>query len=159
MGRRSGFGSAAVPGAYDMDKIRIESFGELFSDVARAVEETDRAVHVALEHQHSSRWHSASTAPYNYDLELRVTEDGVTTTLPFPCRHTNADEWINVDLGVPLQIRPVEWRAWQHSQLPHPYQSSILGPEGWAVRRREQWSGCHEDTNSNQAPSIVNPEA
>jgi hypothetical protein len=99
----------------------------------------DRAVHAALEHHHLARWHPASTAPYNQDLELRVSEDGTITVMPFPCRHTNEDEWINVDLGVPLQIQPVEWRAWQQSKSPHPHQSSIFAPETSATRRREQW--------------------
>ena len=115
----------------------------LVSDVARAFHQTDRAVHAALGHHHLSRWHPASTAPYNQDLELRVSEDGTTTTMPFPCRHTNEDEWINVDLGVPLQIQPVEWRAWQQSKSPHPHQSSIFAPETSAIRRREQWGRMH----------------
>ena len=92
-----------------MSKIGIESLGEhLLSDVARAIRETDRAMQSALERQHLSHWHPASTAPYNHDLELRVDEDGITSVLPFPCRHTNEDEWINVDLGTSLQIKPVE---------------------------------------------------
>jgi hypothetical protein len=134
-----------------MSKIGIENLGEhLLSDVADVIKEADRAVHAALERQHLSHWRPASTAPYNQDLELRVVEDGATSALPFLCRHTNADEWINVDLGVPLQIRPVEWRAWLHGKSPRPYQSSILGPEGSALHRREQWGGLREDTNSNQ---------
>lgn len=110
-----------------MSKTGIEKFREhLVSDVARAIQQTDRAVHAALEHHHLSRWHPASTAPYNQDLELRVSEDGTITTMPFPCRRTNKDEWINVDLGVPVQIQPIEWRAWQQSKSPHPHQSSIF---------------------------------
>jgi len=92
-----------------------------------------------------SRRHPASTAPYNQDLELRVAEDGATTTMPFPCRHTNEDEWINVDLGVRLQIEPVEWRAWQQSKSPHPHQSWIFALDEAAMRRREQWGGCHAE--------------
>ena len=124
--------------------------GHLLSDVARAIQETDRAVHAVLERQHLSHWRPASTAPYNKDLEIRVTEDGITSALPFPCRHTNGGEWINVDLGVPLQIQPVEWRTWQRSKSPAPHPSSIFGPEASAVRRREKWGGCHEDTNNGQ---------
>ena len=55
--------------------------------------------------------------------------------MPFPCRHTNADEWINVDLGVPLKIEPLEWRAWQRSKSPQPHQSSIYAPAASAARR------------------------
>ena len=98
-----------------------------------------------------SRWHPASTAPYNQDLELRVKEDGATTTMPFPCRHTNEDEWINVDLGVPMQIQPVGWRAWQQSKSPHPHQSSIFAPETSAARRLEQWGRLHELQNGVRA--------
>jgi len=116
-----------------MSKRGIEKFGgHLVSDV------TDRAVHAALDRHQSSRWRPASTAPYNQDLELRVSEDGAIMTMPFPCRHTNEDEWINVDLGVPLQIQPVEWRAWQQSKSPHPHQSSIFAPRTSAARRLEQ---------------------
>ena len=43
----------------------------------------------------------------------------------FPCRQTNAGEWINVDLGSRAQMQPVEWRVWQHSQSPHPYRSPV----------------------------------
>lgn len=122
-----------------MSKSGIEKFGEyLVSDVAGVVQRTDRAIHAALEHHHLSRWHPVSTAPYNQDLELRVTEDGTIATMPFPCRHTNEDEWINVDLGVPLQIEPVEWRAWQQSQSPHPHQSSIFARDTSSTRGREQ---------------------
>jgi hypothetical protein len=114
----------------------FEKFAEhLVSDVARVIWKTDETLHAALEQHHLSRWHPASTAPYNQDLELRVAEDGRKTTMPFPCRHTNADEWINVDLGVPLKIEPVEWRAWQRSKSPQPHQSSIYASEASAARR------------------------
>lgn len=117
------------------------------SDATSIIREADRAVHAALERQHLSRWHPVSTAPYNQDLEIRVIEDGITTLLPFPCRHTNGGEWINVDLGVPLQIQPIEWRAWQKSKSPHPHQSSIFDPDGSAARRKEKWGGCHQDVS------------
>jgi hypothetical protein len=57
--------------------------------------------------------------------------------MPFPCRHTNKDEWINVDLGVPVQIQPVEWRAWQQSKSPH--QLSFFARVTKASRRLAQW--------------------
>ena len=98
-----------------------------------------------------SRWHPASTAPYNQDLELRVKEDGTTTIMPFPCRHTNEDEWINVDLGIPMQIQPLEWRAWQQSKSPRPHQSSIFAPEASAGRRLQQWGRLHEHKNGVRA--------
>ncbi len=145
-----------ISGSGVMSKTGIENLGEhLLSDVAAVIKEADRVVHAALERQHLSHWHPVSTAPYNQDLELRVIEDGMMATLPFPCRHTNAEEWINVDLGVTLRIKPVEWRAWLQGQSPHPHQSSILGPEGSEIRRREQWGGCHANIN----PSLDQSEA
>lgn len=143
-------------GLDDMRKKAFEKFGaHLVSDVSRVIRGTDRAVHAALEHHHLSRWHPASTAPYNQDLELRVTEDGAVTTMPFPCRHTNEDEWINVDLGVPLRIQPVEWRAWQQSKPPHPHQSSIFAPGTSAARRLEQrgWPPERQDNAEGDLPS------
>jgi hypothetical protein len=143
-----------------MSKTGIGKIGEhLVSDVARAIQETDRAVHAALEHHQLSRWHPASTAPYNQDLELRVSEDGTVTTMPFPCRQTNKDGWINVDLGVPLQIQPVEWRAWQQSKSPHPHQSSIFAPEKSAARRLGQWGRMHRRSNDVEGYLPTEPEA
>jgi hypothetical protein len=137
-----------------MSKIGIECLGEhLLSGVAGAIKGTDRAVQVALERQHLSHWHPASTAPYNKDLELNVSEDGITTTLPFPCLHTNGDDWINVDLGTPLRISPVEWRPWQQLKSPHPYQTSIFVKERSASHRQEQWGGCHGATSANRNQS------
>jgi hypothetical protein len=91
-------------------------------------------------HWHSSRWHPASTAPCNQDIELRIVEDGSTITLPFPCRQTNEGEWINVDLGTSMQIRPVSWRVWRHSKSPHPHHSLIKGNERPALHHREHWT-------------------
>ena len=136
--------SQSVQGLRQMRKSGLEKFGEhLASDVARVLHGTDRAIHAALGHHQLSRWHPASTAPYNQDLELRVNEDGTIATMPFPCRHTNGDEWINVDLGVPLKIHPVEWRAWQQSKSPHPHQSSIFAPRASAAHRLKQWGRLH----------------
>ena len=60
--------------------------------------------------------------PFNRDLELRAVVSGEIKTLKFPCRQTNAG---NADLGLPVQIQPVEWRVWQHGQFPHPYFSAV----------------------------------
>jgi hypothetical protein len=116
----------------------------------------ENAVH-AVHHQ-LSRWRPASTAPYNQDLELRVSEDGTIATMPFPCRHTNEDEWINVDLGVPLKIQPVEWRTWQQTKSPYPHQSSIFAPKASAARRRELWgrSRGSQDEGRGDLPSKPN---
>jgi hypothetical protein len=144
----------------EMGKVRTGWFGEhLLSDLARAIKEADSTVRAALEREHSWHWRRASTAPYNQDLELRVTEDGSTHMLPFPCRRTNADQWINVDLGAPLQIQPVEWRAWLRRKSPHPHQSSIFGSDGLAVYRWEKWRGVHEAADAIQGSLKGEPEA
>jgi hypothetical protein len=68
----------------------------------------------------SHPWHPISTAPCNRGVELRVRERTAISTLEFPCRQTNAGDWINCDFGTPINIQPVEWRAWQHGHSPPP---------------------------------------
>jgi hypothetical protein len=69
-------------------------------------------------HFRSHPWHPISTAPCNRGVELRVREGTAVSTLEFPCRQTNAGDWINCDFGTPINIQPVEWRAWQHGHSP-----------------------------------------
>jgi hypothetical protein len=71
-------------------------------------------------HFRSHPWHPISTAPCNRGVELRVREGKAISTLEFPCRQTNAGDWINCDFGTPINIQPVEWRAWQHGHSPQP---------------------------------------
>jgi hypothetical protein len=66
-------------------------------------------------HRHSHHWRPISTAPCNRDVELRVSKGTAISTLEFPCRQTNAGDWINGDLRTPIRVHPVEWRVWQHS--------------------------------------------
>jgi hypothetical protein len=68
----------------------------------------------------SHPWHPISTAPCNRGVELRVREGTAISTLEFPCQQTNAGDWINCDFGTPINIQPVEWRAWQHGHSPQP---------------------------------------
>ena len=77
----------------------------------------------------SHPWHPISTAPCNRGVELRVREGTAISTLEFPCRQTNAGDWINCDFGTPINIQPVEWRAWQHGHAPQP-QSPKLNTRG-----------------------------
>jgi hypothetical protein len=70
-------------------------------------------------HFRSHPWHPISTAPCNRGIELRVREGTAVSTLEFPCRQTNAGDWINCDFGTPINIQPVEWRAW-HGHSPQP---------------------------------------
>ena len=77
-------------------------------------------------HFRSHPWHPISTAPCNRGVELRVREGTAVSTLEFPCQQTNAGEWINCDLGTPIKIRPVEWRAWHgHSPQPQSLQVNV----------------------------------
>jgi hypothetical protein len=76
-------------------------------------------------HFRSHPWHPISTAPCNRGVELRVREGTAISTLEFPCRQTNAGDWINCDFGTPINIQPVEWRAWQHGHSPQPQSPQI----------------------------------
>jgi len=93
------------------------------------------AFHFRLQH-----WHPISTAPYNRDIELRVAEGTAISTLEFPCRQTNAGDWINSDFGTPIKIRPVEWRAWRYGQSlqPQPQPVKIKGRLAAAPRRGQR---------------------
>jgi hypothetical protein len=88
------------------------------SSLERVIEVADRKIHDLILRHHLSHWHPISTAPCNQNLELRVDDGNAVNTLPFPCLRANNDEWIDVDLGVRIQIQPVSWRVWQHSVSP-----------------------------------------
>ncbi len=76
----------------------------------------------------SHPWHPISTAPCNRGVELRVREGRAISTLEFPCQQTNAGDWINCDFGTPINIQPVEWRAWHgHSPQPQSLQVNTRG--------------------------------
>jgi hypothetical protein len=77
----------------------------------------------------SHPWHPISTAPCNRGVELRVREGKAISTLEFPCRQTNAGDWINCDFDTPINIQPIEWRAWQHGHAPQ-LQSPKLDTRG-----------------------------
>jgi len=66
-----------------------------------------------------------SAAPYNQELELRITDNGESIILEFPCLRTNDDAWINVDLGTEIKVQPVGWRVWRGSKSPEPHHSKI----------------------------------
>jgi hypothetical protein len=87
-------------------------------------------------HFRSHPWHPISTAPCNRGVELRVREGTAISTLEFPCRQTNAGDWINCDFGTPINIQPVEWRAWQHGHSPQPQSPQINTRGRLAVPRR-----------------------
>jgi hypothetical protein len=77
----------------------------------------DRQRHAAeklLGHLDGTRdWRPITTAPFNHDVAARIAgPHGGHQVLPFPCRQT-ARGWINSDLGIRMDIDPVEWRI-QH---------------------------------------------
>jgi hypothetical protein len=88
-------------------------------------------------HFRSHPWHPISTAPCNRGIELRVREGTAISTLEFPCRQTNAGDWINCDFGTPINIQPVEWRAW-HGHAPQPQSLQVNTRGRLAMPRRDQ---------------------
>src|ERR1700686_2510107 len=85
-------------------------------------------------------WHPISTAPCNRGVELRVREGAAVSILEFPCRQTNAGDWINCDLGTPIKIQPVEWRAWQQGNSPQPQGPQVNTKSRLALLRRGHWT-------------------
>jgi hypothetical protein len=86
-------------------------------------------------HLRSHPWHPISTAPCNRGVELRVREGRAISTLEFPCQQTNAGDWINCDFGTPINIQPVEWRAW-HGRSPQPQSLQVNTRGRLALPRR-----------------------
>jgi hypothetical protein len=86
------------------------------SHVAQEIEAANRTFKDYLLRQHLSLWQPISTAPNNHDLELKVLDGGSSVVLPFPCKRTNAGEWINADLESAVDIRPTKWRPWQKAK-------------------------------------------
>lgn len=99
-----------------------------------------------------SNWRQISTAPYNRELELRVTENGQTATLEFPCLRTNEEAWINVDLGSEIKVEPIEWRIWQGGKSPEPHHSKIRLAARRALTHLYLRRAKPRDTGDEQAP-------
>jgi hypothetical protein len=83
------------------------------SHLVEVIEAADRSIKDYLFRQHLSAWHPISTAPNNHDLELKVLDGGSSVVLPFPCRRTNAGEWVNTISAAGIEIQPTKWRPWQ----------------------------------------------
>jgi hypothetical protein len=98
---------------------------------------------------HLHPWHPISTAPCNRGVELRVREGTAISALEFPCQQTNAGDWINCDLGTPIKIRPVEWRAW-HGHSPQPQSLQVN------VKRRLSLPR-HSHRNAKRLPQVEVP--
>jgi hypothetical protein len=84
------------------------------------IEAADRKIKDYLLLQYLSLWHPISTAPNNHDLEVKVPEGTSSVALPFPCKRTNAGEWLNADLETGIDIQPVKWRPWQKTKALRP---------------------------------------
>ena len=92
--------------------------------LAEVIEAADRKIKDYLLRQHLSLWHPISTAPNNQDLELKVLDGVSSVVLPFPCRRTNAGDWINADLETGIDIHPMKWRPWQKAKARKPQPST-----------------------------------
>jgi hypothetical protein len=88
-------------------------------------------------HFRSHPWHPISTAPCNRGVELRVRDGRAISTLEFPCQQTNAGDWINCDFGTPINIQPLEWRAWRHGHSPQPQSPQVNTRGRSALLRRD----------------------
>jgi hypothetical protein len=93
--------------------------------LSRAFEATSKVIQDFVLSLRLAKWRLISTAPYNQELELRVVDGGRTTVLEFPCLRTNADAWINVDLGAEVKLEAVEWRIWRREKASQPHHARI----------------------------------
>ncbi len=95
------------------------------SKLSDAIDAVDLGIRRYLLHRHLAHWHPISTAPHNQVLEIRAQDENGLTAIPFPCQQTNADDWINTDLGTRVYMRPMKWRIWQKYKSPQPHRSMI----------------------------------
>jgi hypothetical protein len=101
-----------------------------------------------LLHRHLAHWHPISTAPYNQDLEIRALSENGSVAIPFPCRRTNASDWINTDLGTRVYMRPVRWLP-QNSSLRReggPVEQIRPGDVVWFPPGEKHWHGATPTT-------------
>ena len=85
----------------------------------------DLGIRRYLLHRHLAHWHPISTTPHNQALEIRALEENGLFAIPFSCQQTNANEWINTDLGTRVYMRPVRWRIWQKAKSVQLHRSMI----------------------------------
>jgi hypothetical protein len=102
----------------------------------QAVSLADTAIRNCVQRVRLANWRLISTAPYNQELELRISDFGRPVTLEFPVLRTNSGAWINVDLGSEIRIEPLEWRIWQRDRSPQPHRSRIKANDRSALFRR-----------------------
>jgi hypothetical protein len=56
-------------------------------------------------------WHSVSSAPLDWELQLSVIERGEVHALVFSCRRTLSG-WMNASSGSAVFVDPTHWREW-----------------------------------------------
>jgi hypothetical protein len=115
--------------------------------VDHAIQQADHAIHDFALRVHLSHWHPISTAPCNQVVELRISEGNAILTLEFPCLQTNAGNWIDVDLGTQIQLKPVEWRIWQRNNSPQPHRSQLKVNDRSALLHH-RYDGADQGTNN-----------
>jgi hypothetical protein len=72
-----------------------------------------QSLHTHSSPQGDSGWKSASTAPFDRDLELAVIDDDGIHALVFPCRRVLGG-WMNaVTKDVMTRLMPSHWREWR----------------------------------------------
>jgi hypothetical protein len=96
-----------------MNPIQEENPKRRASKLSDAIDAVGLGIRRYLLHRHLAHWHPISTAPHNQDLEIRAQDENGLVAIPFPCKRTNASDWINTDLGTRIYMRPVSWRIWQ----------------------------------------------
>lgn len=57
-------------------------------------------------------WQTATTAPFDRDLELAVIDRTGTHALVFPCRRI-VGGWMKAETRERLEVHPTHWREWQ----------------------------------------------
>ena len=99
-----------------MNSIWKENSKRTPSKLSEAIDAVDLGIRRYLLHRHLAHWHPISTTPHNQALEMRALEENGLFAIPFSCQQTNANEWINTDLGTRVYMRPVRWRIWQKAK-------------------------------------------
>jgi hypothetical protein len=59
----------------------------------------------------AAEWFTASSAPFDRDIELSVIDRDGPNSLGFPCRRILGG-WINAGTKEKIDVRPTHWREW-----------------------------------------------
>src|SRR5262249_10476642 len=91
------------------------TFSQLYNPLARTLPESE-FLSALRSHASSCRAPAVKREP---NLERCQYYD------PFPCQRTNANDWINADLGTRVYMQPARWRIWQKANSPQPHRSMM----------------------------------